>query len=316
LPEARYAMALYLFYVEYDMEGADEQIALGLETAPNNSQLRDWWADTHLPWQDRPAYSERAAELDPLSWGASMAAGDVFLYARQYQKAQEWYDRAISLAAPTNVLPVEYRAIVFLAQGDLEGARTFVREAAERVDVTELVALFAVDMDLYWVLDDDLQELMFRLGPEQFFVFNNIARSLTFAHTHHLRGEWDQMRADAEIARAETEQELESLPDEPHFHIGLGSALAYLGRGEEAVAHGRRGLELAPDDWLRKPYWQLQLVRIHLILGQPEPALDLIEPLLEVPFYLSPGWLSIDPMFDPLRDHPRFKALLGKYDTN
>ena len=313
LPEARFAMAVYLFDVEYDMEGADEQIALVFETAPNHPLLRDWWAVTHLPLEDRPAYSERAAELDPLSWTASTAAGYVFLYARQYRKAQEWFDRAISLAAPTNVLSVENRAMVFLAQGDLEGARTFVREAAERVDVTELVAEFACNWDLYWVLDDDWQELMFRLGPEQFLGYGT-ARSLAFAHVHHLRGEWDQMRADAEIARAEIAQELESLPDEPQLHIYLGSALAYLGRGEEAVAHGRRGLELTPDDWFTKPYYQLQLVRIHLILGQPEPALDLLEPLLEVPFYLSPGWLSIDPLFDPLRDHPRFQALLEKYE--
>jgi serine/threonine-protein kinase len=309
LPEARYAMALYLFDVEYDMEGADEQIALGLETAPNHPLFRHWWAFFHLSMQDQVAYCERAAELDPLSWLAAMDTGIRFLYSRQYQKAQEWLDRAISLAAPTNVVSVDYRAIACLAQGDLEGAKTLVREARERVDVTELVVVFALNFSLYWVLDDDLQDLMFRLGPEQFLGFNNIARSLTFAHTHHLRGEWDQMRADAEIVRAEIEQELESLPDDPKLQIGLGSALAYLGRGEEAVAHGRRGLDLLPDDWLEKPYWTLQLVRIHLILGQPEPALDLLEPLLEVPGYLSPGWLSIDPMFG-------FRALLEKYDTD
>ena len=231
LPEARFAMAVYLFDVEYDMEGADEQIALGFETAPNHPLLRDWWAVTHLPLEDRPAYSERAAELDPLSWTASTAAGHVFLYARQYRKAQEWFDRAISLAGPTNVLAVEDRAMVFLAQGDLEGARTFVREAAERVDVTELVALFAVNWDLFWVLDDDLQELMFRLGPEQFLRYGSF-RSLAFAHTHHLRGEWDQMRADAEIARAEFAQELESLPDEPDApHLfGLRARVSRAGR--------------------------------------------------------------------------------------
>ena len=97
----------------------------------------------------------------------------------------------------------------------------------------------------------------------------------------------------------------------------MGSALAYLGREDEAIAHGRRGLELARDRDIPPHYHQLQLVRSHIILGQPEPALDLLEPLLEVlPFHLSPGWLSIDPLFDPLRDHPRFQALLEKYDTN
>jgi hypothetical protein len=58
------------------------------------------------------------------------------------------------------------------------------------------------------------------------------------------------------------------------------------------------------------PYNQLQLVRIYLLVGEPEQALDQLEPLLRVPFYLSPGWLRIDPTFDPLRNHPRFRKLV------
>ena len=92
----------------------------------------------------------------------------------------------------------------------------------------------------------------------------------------------------------------------------LGLALAYLGRKAEAIREGRRGVELMPisRDAYFGPYNQLQLVRIYLLTGEPDLALDQLEPLLRMPFYLSPGWLRIDPAFDGLRTQPRFGALL------
>jgi hypothetical protein len=58
-------------------------------------------------------------------------------------------------------------------------------------------------------------------------------------------------------------------------------------------------------------YNQHQLVRIYLLVGEPAKALDRLEPLLKMPYYLSPGWLPIDPTFAPLKGNPRFDKLVA-----
>lgn len=49
--------------------------------------------------------------------------------------------------------------------------------------------------------------------------------------------------------------------------------------------------------------------------GRHEEAIDLLDQLLSIPSYASVGVLKIDPWFDPLKDNPRFTALIAKGDV-
>lgn len=87
--------------------------------------------------------------------------------------------------------------------------------------------------------------------------------------------------------------------------------LAYAGEKAEAVRFGERAVTLAPIHRNQHlgPYMQHQLVRIYLLVGNPEKALDRLEPLLKVPYMLSPGLLRVEPSFRSLQGNPRFERL-------
>jgi tetratricopeptide (TPR) repeat protein len=134
------------------------------------------------------------------------------------------------------------------------------------------------------------------------------------AQTHYLRGDPAKARVFADSARVGFEETLRATPDDPQRQVLLGLAMAYLGRKAEAVKAGERAVALLPlsHDGYTGPYFQHQLARIYLLVGEPDKALDRLEPLLKIPYFLSPAWLRIDPTFDPLREHPRFRKLVER----
>jgi tetratricopeptide (TPR) repeat protein len=128
-----------------------------------------------------------------------------------------------------------------------------------------------------------------------------------------LAGDSNDARTQADAARKALEEQLQANANDATLRAELGVALAHMGRKEDAIREGRRGVDLLPvtRDAYTGAYVQHQLVRIYTLVGEPEKALDQLEPLLKMPYFLSPGWLRIDPNFDPLRGNPRFQKLVA-----
>jgi Flp pilus assembly protein TadD len=262
-------------------------------------------------WEAAVEHRRQAERLDPRSAYQPTGLGDALLRLRHYPEAREAYDRAQALA-PANLYLIEAKATVSLAEGDLAGARAVLKAAPKEVESTALVAYLANYADLVWVLDDGQREILLRLTPSS-FDDDRGAWGICLAQAYALKGDQANVRLYAEEARKAFEEQLRAAPDDPQRHVLLGLSLAYLGRKEEAIREGLRGVELMPvsKDAVNGPYFQHQLVRIYMLVGEPDKALDQLEPLLKIPYVLSPGWLKIDPNFDPLRNNPRFQKLVA-----
>jgi tetratricopeptide (TPR) repeat protein len=307
------AMGDYYASVAGDVRRALDEYAGGRRLAPNDAELLAAAALAEQSagrWEESLQHLEQASRIDPRSVLTVRRLTRAYLFLRRYPEAREAGERALQVA-PTSLDVIETSAMVFLGQGDLPGARAVLAAAARRVETTALVAFMATYWDLYWVLDPDQQALLLRLSPGPFDNSRG-AWGLALTQTYALRGDQTHARAYADSARMAYEEALRATPDDAQTRILLGVALAYLGRKQEAITEGKRGLALRPIsvDAYTGAYNQFQLARIYILTGEPENALDQLEPLLRVPFYLSPGWLRIDPTFDPLRKHPRFQKLV------
>ena len=128
-------------------------------------------------------------------------------------------------------------------------------------------------------------------------------------------GEPELAHASYDSARAILDKELDAHPDDHRIHRALGIAYAGLGRKDEAIREGKRAVVLFPvsKDAYAGTGPVLTLAMIYTMVGEYDAALDEIEYVLSIPSWWSVHDISLDPIWDPLRDYPRFRELLEKY---
>ncbi len=134
---------------------------------------------------------------------------------------------------------------------------------------------------------------------------------------HFLSGDSAAARAAFDSAIVILEARIRDRPDDAGPHSSLGRAYAGLGRKEEAIREGLRSVELLPisRDAINGPSFVLELAWIYAMVGgEQEAAIEQLDRYLSVPAGWSIEGLLHDPLIDLLWDHPRFQALLEKYE--
>ena len=313
-PQGRLALGDYHYRITHDYTQALEQYAIGRRIAPRDAELLVATALTEQTlgrWEESLQHLQEAQTIDPRSVNTARRLTRTLFWLRRYPEALRVNDQGLALA-PASFELLENKAMVHLAQGDLAGAREVLRAAPKELEPAVLVAYMGTYWDLVWVLDEEQRRLLLQL-PLSAFDDNRANWGLVLAQAYALEGDKARTRAWADTGRLGFEEQLRATPEDAQLHVSYGLALAYAGRNAEAIKEGEKGLALQPiaKDAYSGVYNQHVLVRIYMVAGEQEKALDRLEPLLKLPYYLSPGWLKIDPNFDPLRKNPRFQKLVN-----
>ena len=313
-PEGYMALGNYYFEVTRNLKAALEEYDHGRRIAPANADLFRLTAGVERSlgrWDAAVEHYRQAERLDPLSVRNLWALGGALSRLHRYAEAREAFDRGLSLA-PANLSLIENKAMTFLQEGDLASAHAVLEAAPETIAPAALVAYVANNYDLGWILGKEQRRLLLRLTPEA-FDGNRGAWGLCLAEAAALEGDAAGARGYAEEAKRAFTEQLRTAADNPEIHSSLGLALAFLGEKTEAVREGERAVAILPmaADEGAGPFLRHQLVRIYILVGDEEKALDNLEPLLRIAYYLTPGWLRIDPAFDPLRENPTFRNMAG-----
>jgi Flp pilus assembly protein TadD len=207
---------------------------------------------------------------------------------------------------------IEWMAIPHLVEGDLPGARAVIRQAMQHVSVPDMVTYFAGYNELAFALEPQDRELLYRLTPAAFD--NDRAWwSQALSIAAHQQGDERRARAYADSGLAESRAQSAMNPDDSQLRALYAVMLAYAGHGTDAIREVERAMEQArPNRGQDNVYSKMQGVRVYIATGQAQKALDLLGVVMNQQYFVTPGYLKVDPTFDPLRNDPRFQKLVAQ----
>jgi tetratricopeptide (TPR) repeat protein len=311
--EGHLAMGAYYFSALADYRRALDEATQGLRLTPNQPELLDVAASAEMSlglWDSALVHYQREQSLDPRSVDAARGIATVLLFMRHYREALAATNRGL-LLDPEDPHLVLFKALIYLGLEDLAGAQKAIGSSPRREGVPVVVLTDAVP---FWLLEAEDQRRLVQLGPATFDEDRGTWGS-ALAQTYWLLGDRNKARIYADSARMTYQAQLTNSHDpmtDALRHSSLGLMLAYLGQAPDAVSQGTRGRSLLPvaTNAVWGAYVQYQGAYIYTLLGDPERALNLLEPLVRGRSYLSAGWLQFDPALEALRANPRFKRLI------
>jgi tetratricopeptide (TPR) repeat protein len=101
---------------------------------------------------------------------------------------------------------------------------------------------------------------------------------------------------------------------EAGLRADLGRAYAGLGEAASAIAEGQKAMAMDPTskDPFMGPRQEEAMAQIYAFLRDADHAIPILRRLLQMPVDITPAFLQIDPVWDPIRSDSRFQELAAE----
>ena len=320
LGEAHLALALYHYYGYHNYALALKEIDLARPTMPNSTKVENYSGlilRRQGQWDRAVASYQRQVALNPRRPEVHGELMTMYWWIKRYAEAVRELAVMRELAGDTGkpslmtgVFAMDLKADMSLWRPVMERMKPGTPDYAENQQVFYSYA---------WFTRDFVEAArVAQTTRDEFWFFGNslhLPRAIWLAWVYTQLGDDDKARPLYEQARRDAQSAIERRPESADNHLVLGFAAAGLGLKDEAVREGIESTELTPvtRDAIDGPDYVMGLSLIYLYVHDYDKALELLQKAVVLPalHMASPGFLKLNPQWDPVRNDPRFAQALA-----
>jgi TolB-like protein len=327
LGEAILAKGYYHYACLKDYDTAVRYFEQARQLLPNSSRIPESLAYVTRrrgQWDRSESYFNEAERLDPRNVTLLTQHAISYNSVRRFPEALRKLDQVLNIT-PDDLDTLVAKAAIAQAEGDLPRASALLAPLHPAADHP-----LALETQVYQAILErrpaqiilQLKEILAKPDPALGFWNGELRFWLGWAQEvagDHAGAQesWRQARSELEPFLKEQPENYTLIGDLALINMGLGDKAAALALSERAIAANP-----IEKDAVTGPVPIEILARVAARMGEPDRAIAALQKLLSGPGNgalpqtpLTPALLRLDPMFDPLRNDPRFQKLASTAPT-